>query len=259
MNLTPVTVLMPVRNCVGSVERAVSSIIHQTHEAWELLVVDDASTDGTWEVVEAVARRDPRVVAIRNYERRGLGASLNLLWPRSTNDFIARMDGDDESLATRLERQARFMAEHPEVAVLGAGAELVDESGALVGIALRPEAHDQLVRDMYRRSPFIHPSVMMRRRFLEDLGGYDASLWRAQDQDLWLRAYRKFRFQNLPEALIRYCVRSALSWEAIFAGAFVLGRSAYREGRTWSRGWYALRFFLATATVRMGLMTGRNA
>ncbi len=259
MNPARVTVLMPVRNLIGSVERAMLSIIHQTYDAWELLVVDDASTDGTWEVVQALARRDSRVVAIRNPERRGLGASLNLVWSRSRHELIARMDGDDESLATRLAREVSFMVEHPEVSVLGAGAELVDESGAPLGVALRPECHEELVRDMYRRSPFIHPSVMMRRSFLERLGGYDESLWRAQDQDLWLRAYRQFRFHNLQEPLIRYQVRRALSWEAILAGTFVLGRGAYREGRMLSRGWYAVRFFLATVTARVGLTSSRGA
>jgi len=257
MNSAPVTVLMPVRDSIGSVERAVLSIIHQKYDAWQLLIVDDASTDDTWDVVETLVRRDPRVFAIRNSERRGLAASLNLGWSQSSHELIARMDGDDESFATRLACQAAFMAEHPEVAVLGAGAELVDESGTLLGVALRPERHEELARDMYRRSPFIHPSVMMRRSFLARLGGYDESLWRAQDRDLWLRGYRQFRFHNLQEPLIRYRVHRALSWEAILAGTFVLGRAAYREGRILSRGWYALRFFLATVTVRMGLRTSR--
>lgn len=256
---TPVTVLMPVRNSVGSVERAVLSIVHQTHNAWELLVVDDASTDGTWEVVQALARQDSRVVAIRNHQRRGLGASLNLAWSRSRHELIARMDGDDESFTIRLARQAGFMAEHPEVTVLGAGAELVDESGALLGVALRPERHEELVRDMYRRSPFIHPSVMMQRCLLERLGGYDESLWRAQDQDLWLRAYRPFRFHNLQQPLLRYTVHRALSWEATLGGTFVLARAAYREGRTLSRGWYAVRFFLAALTGGARLRASRIA
>jgi len=255
----PVTVLMPVRNSVGSVERAVLSIVHQTHDAWELLVVDDASTDGTWEVVQALARQDSRVVAIRNHERRGLGASLNLAWSRSRHELIARMDGDDESFTIRLARQAGFMAEQPEVAVLGTGAELVDESGSPLGLAIPFERHDELVRDMYRRSPFIHPSVVMRRSFLQQLGGYDESLWiwYSTDQDLWLRGYRRFRFHNLQEPLIRYRTRSTLSWEATLGGAFVLARAAYREGRILSRGWYAARFFLAALTRKARLRPSR--
>jgi glycosyltransferase EpsE len=247
--------MMPVRNSVGSVERAVLSIIHQTYGAWELAVVDDASTDGTWDVVRALARRDARVVAIRNPERRGLGASLNLVWSRSRHELIGRMDGDDESLAIRLARQVAFMSEHPEVAVLGTGAELVNESGVPLGVAFPSERHDDLVREMYRRSPFIHPSVMMRRSFLQQLGGYDESLslWYSTDQDLWLRSYHRFRFHNLQEPLIRYRVRSTLSWEATFGGTFVLARAAYREGRMLSRGCYAIRFFLAALTGRARL------
>ena len=253
--------MMPVRNSVGSVERAVLSIIHQTYNTWELLVVDDASTDGTWEVVKTLARRDPRVVAVRNSERRGLGASLNLVWSRSKHELIGRMDGDDESLTIRLARQVAFMVEHPEVAVLGTGAEMVNESGVPLGVTFPSERHDELAREMYRRSPFIHPSVMMRRSFLQQLGGYDESLslWYSTDQDLWLRGYRRFRFHNLQEPLIRYRVRSTLSWEATLGGTFVLARAAYREGRMLSRGWYAARFFLAALTSRARLRASRIA
>jgi len=199
VNPAPVTVLMPVRNSVGSVDRAMLSIVNQTYEAWELFVIDDASTDGTWEKVQALARRDSRVVPIRNPVRRGLGASLNLGWSRSRYELIARMDGDDESYAVRLARQVGFMIQHPEIAVLGTGAELMNESGGPLGVALPPQCHAELARNMYRRSPFIHPSVMMRRSFLQSLGGYDESLaiWYSTDQDLWLRGYRCFRFHNI--------------------------------------------------------------
>src|SRR5262245_24094506 len=112
MTCTPVTVLMPVRNSVDSVERAVMSIVHQSYDTWELLVVDDASTDGTWETVQALARRDSRVMAVRNPERCGLGGSLNRGWSQSRHELIGRMDGDDESFPARLARQVHFMEEH---------------------------------------------------------------------------------------------------------------------------------------------------
>jgi glycosyltransferase involved in cell wall biosynthesis len=246
---------MPVRNCVGSVERAALSIIRQTYHAWELLIVDDASNDGTWDLVQSLTRLDSRVVAIRNAEHRGFGASLNLAWRRSRYELIGRMDGDDESLTSRLARQASFLVEHPEVAVLGTGAELVDESGVRLGVAQPPEWHDELVRNIFRRTPFIHPSVVMRRSFLRQLGGYDESpsIWYSTDRDLWLRGYRRFRYHNLQEPLIRYRVRRSLSWEAALGGTFVLARAAYREGHTLSRGWYAARFFLAAIAGRARL------
>jgi glycosyltransferase EpsE len=239
----------------------VLSIVHQSYNTWELLVVDDASTDGTWEVVEALARRDRRVVAVRNPERRGLGASLNRGWFQSRHELIGRMDGDDESLTTRLARQVGFMAEHPEIAVLGTGAELVSESGVPLGVTTLAERHEELARNMYRRSPFIHPSVMMRRSFLQELGGYDESLgiWYSTDQDLWLRGYRRFRFHNLQEPLIRYRVRTTLSWEAMVGGTFVLARAAYREGCMLSRGWYAMRFFFAALAGKARLRASRVA
>jgi glycosyltransferase EpsE len=259
VNETPVTVLMPVRNCVGSVERAALSIIQQTHSAWELLVVDDASIDGTWDLVQSLNRLDSRVVAMRNPEHRGFAASLNLAWRQARHELIGRMDGDDESFVSRLARQADFMVEHPEVAVLGTGAELVDEGGARLGVAQPPERHTELARNIYRRTPFIHPSVVMRRSFLRQLGGYDESpsIWYSTDRDLWLRGYHCFRYHNLQEPLIRYRVPRSLSWEATLGGSFVLARAAYREGHTLSRGWYAVRFLLAALTGRARLRPNR--
>jgi glycosyltransferase EpsE len=254
MTLPPIAVLMPVHNMVGHVGRAVASIIDQTAGHWELLIVDDASTDGTWEIVQALARRDQRIVVTRNPERRGLASCLNLGWHATRHGLIARMDGDDESLPSRLARQVPFMVEHPDVAILGAAAELMDESGAPLGIALRPEWHEDLARNMYRQNPFIHPSVVMRRAVLERLGGYDETLRGAEDADLWLRAYRTFRFHNLQEPLIRYRVRRALQPAKAWSGAYVLTRAAYREGRLLTHGWYAARFLLGAIAGRAGLL-----
>jgi hypothetical protein len=119
--------------------------------------------------------------------------------------------------------------------------------------------HDDIAANIYRTSPFIHPSVMMRRTFLEELGGYDARLRRAQDADLWLRGYRRFRYHNLPEPLIRCGIRDrgGVDVRTMLSGAFVLARSAYRERRLLSRGGYALRYLISTLLIRSGLRQRR--
>jgi hypothetical protein len=139
------------------------------------------------------------------------------------------MDADDFSYPNRLQRQVAFMAAHPEVDVLGTGIEQMDSDGRLLGCVLRPEWHEELQKRMYKENPFAHPSVIMRRGFLDALGGYDGRLKWAEDADLWLRGYRQFRYHNLQEPLIRYRVRSKLASRSIVYSTFVLLRASFRE------------------------------
>jgi len=253
-----VSVLMAVYNGADVVQAAVESILTQTYTEWELLIIDDASTDGTLPLLHELAAKEARIKIICNNFNRGLAASLNVAWKLAKGDLLARMDADDVSMPQRLERQVRFMESHPEIAVLGTGAELVDKKGRFLGIGFRPKQHDALVKNIYRENPFMHSSVMLRRKFYEAMGGYDERLRRAQDYDLWLRSYRRFQFHNLQEALIRHRVRQPLSLRAILSGTFVMAYNAYREGCLLTRGWYALRFFAAATSTKIGLMDMRT-
>jgi glycosyltransferase involved in cell wall biosynthesis len=253
-----VSVLMAVYNGADVVQAAVDSILTQTYSEWELLIIDDASTDGTLPLLHELAAKEPRIKIICNKVNRGLATSLNTAWKLAKGDLLARTDADDASMPERLERQVKFMESHPEVAVLGTGAELVDKKGRFLGMGFRPEQHDALVKNIYRENPFMHSSVMLRKNFYEAMGGYDERLRRAQDYDLWLRSYRRFQFHNLQEPLIRHRVRQPLSVRAILSGTFVMAYNAYREGCLLTRGWYALRFFAAATSTKMGLMDMRT-
>jgi glycosyltransferase involved in cell wall biosynthesis len=253
-----VTVLLAVHNGADTLQRAIDSVRAQTFEDWELLVVDDASTDGSAALLQENARIDARITSIRNDQNRGLAFSLNRGWRAARGELIARLDADDVCLPERLQLQADFMAAHPEVAVLGGGAEIVDQAGSPCGVLLRPQDHETLAARIYRENPFIHPSVMARRSFFEAMGGYDERCARGQDYDLWSRAYRRFRFHNLPVPVIRYTVRDRVSWEAIRAGSALAFRLGARERRFVRGAWYAGRFFAAGALNRLGLLAGNH-
>jgi glycosyltransferase involved in cell wall biosynthesis len=248
-----VTVLMAVYNGAHSVHAALSSILAQTYQDWDLIIVDDGSTDGTPGILESLAATDVRIRVLRNTANRGLAASLNVAWSQARGDLFARMDADDVSLPDRFHRQVEFMSAHPEIDVLGTGIELVSSEGRLLGFRSRPESHKELQKRMYRENPFAHPSVMMRRRFLEALGGYDGRLKWAEDSDLWLRGYRQFRYHNLPEPLIRYRVRDKIAlWTSAYS-AFVLLRASLRERLPLTGGFHALRHLIAGLLVFSGL------
>lgn len=253
-----VTVLMTVYNGLGTVRNAVESILNQTYSDWDFLIIDDCSTDGTWELLEAIAKHDSRVAIVRNPVRLGFAVCLNIGWVRARGDLIARMDADDFSFPQRLERQVEYMQSHPEVAVLGTGAELVDENDRLLGVAFRREQHEMIVRKIYHESPFFHPSVMVRRSFYEALCGYDERWKRCEDADLWFRGYRRFQFHNLQEALIKYKVKKNQTLREISERTFMLGLAAYRDRCLIRYGWYALLFLAVSLLTKARLYKPRT-
>ena len=254
-----VSVLMGVYNGERLLDQAIASIVGQTYSSWELVLVDDASTDSSLAVARSWAERDPRVRVVEHHVNRGLAATLNDAFAVARGDLLARMDADDVSLPRRLERQVEFLDARPDVAVVGTGADFVDAEANDLGTGHLFEEHEDIAANIYRTTPLIHPSVMMRRTFLESLGGYDVRLRRAEDADLWLRGYRRFRYHNLPEALMRCRIRDkgGVDSGTILTGAFVLARSAYRERHVLSKGAYACRFLVSTSLVRAGLRRRR--
>jgi glycosyltransferase involved in cell wall biosynthesis len=255
-----VTVLMGVHDGAPFVGSAIESIVRQTHAGWELIVVDDGSTDSSLAILHSWARRDGRIRVVEHPRRLGLAACLNDGFAQARGELIARLDADDVSAPDRLAKQVAFLDSHPDIAVVGSGAEFVDSGGRGMGNGFLFEQHDDIAANIYRTSPFIHPSVMMRRSFLESLGGYDVRLRRAQDADLWLRGYRRYRYHNLPQPLVRCRIRDngGVDASVILSGGFVLARAAYRERRLLSRGGYAIRFVLSTLLVKAGLRDRRT-
>jgi hypothetical protein len=130
---------------------------------------------------------------------------------------------------------------------------MMDSERCLLGCALRPEWHEELQKRMYKENPFAHPSVIMRRGFLEALGGYDGRLRWAEDADLWLRGYRRFRYHNLQQPLIRYRVRSEINLRLSLYTEFVLLRASLRERLPLTGVRYALRHLVAALVTYLGL------
>jgi glycosyltransferase involved in cell wall biosynthesis len=241
-----VSVLLSVRNGAGTIVRAIESVRAQTFPDWELVVVDDGSSDET--VSRVLAIDDERIRLMRNATHRGLAASLNIAFRASRGELIARLDADDEALPDRFRKQVDFLLAHPEIDVVGGEAVLVDRDGRELGTAKRPEKHEDIVGPIFRINPFIHPAVMMRRRVLEELGGYDESLPRAQDYDLWLRGAARFRYHNLQEPVIRYTKPERPTWKTTRHTARVLWMNARRQGTPLRGLWFAGRR-LAAQTV----------
>lgn len=182
---------------------AVESVLTQSWDDFELLIVDDASTDGAIAQLPA----DPRIRILRNERNLGQVPSLNRGLGEARGEYVARLDADDVMLPTRLERQCAILDAEPSVALVGTWLEVVDESGRHWA-TLRGDVQDYaefVSAILADRIPFGHPSLMYRRDVVRALGGYDESLAPSEDKDLYRRlALERKEARVVTEPLVRY-------------------------------------------------------
>jgi hypothetical protein len=200
-----VSVVLAVHNGRPYLSQAVDSVLAQTLAEFELVVVDDASTDDTWEQLQGYAARDRRIVLLRNEVNIGQTRSLNRGLDAARGRYVARMDADDVALPQRLAAQVAFLDRHPDVGLLGTACRLIDDVGRSWGRFRQPETDLEIRWSMMLENPFTHPTVMLRSDLLAREGlRYDASFRVSQDYDLWSRVLRHTDAANLPAALVKY-------------------------------------------------------
>lgn len=206
-----VSVLMPVRNGAATLQRAIASIRAQTFNDWELVVVDDGSTDETPAILAAAAREDPRIEVIPAGPV-GLVGALNAGLAAAHGECIARMDADDESHADRLSEQVAFLraAENRAIGLVGCLVEFGGERAASEGYAVHVDwinsltTPEEIATGRFVESPFAHPSVMFRRELVEKFGAYRAGDF-PEDYELWLRWLQAgVRMAKVPRPLLRW-------------------------------------------------------
>lgn len=207
MTTPAVSILLPVRNEERHLPAALTSLLRQTYSDWELVAVDDGSSDGTPALLAEAARRDARVRVIAS-PARGLVAALNTGLAACRAPLIARMDGDDVCHPRRLELQSAYLAGHPGTDLVACGVRHFPRPqlrGGMAGYEAWQNGlldHASILRDLYVESPFAHPSVLFRRRAVEAVGGYRQRPW-AEDYDLWLRLARHgVCFARIPQILL---------------------------------------------------------
>lgn len=195
-----VTVLMPVHNGAAYLSEAVDSILQQSFRDFELLVVDDASTDDSVQII--LAFRDQRIRLLRSPERLRICRALNWGLAEARGEYIARMDADDISHTARLATQVRFLERWPEIGMCGTWARRL-KPGKPMQCYRRPSGFENIRAFALFDNPFIHASVMLRRRALEQNHlRYDETYVNAEDYDLWSRTFTCFPSDNLRRTLL---------------------------------------------------------
>lgn len=201
-----ISVVMPAYNTERYVDEAVSSILAQTFTDWELVAIDDHSTDNTKRILDSYAASDPRIRVVTTVGK-GFVDALRTGVEASHGGLIARMDSDDRSAPTRLERQWEFLQAHPEVGLLGTSVRVIDSEGVTLS-AIRYPSSDAIIRLALRHeTTFAHGAVVMNRHALLAVGGHRHDAYPADDYELWCRLVTSgVRAANLDEPLYDYRV-----------------------------------------------------
>ena len=204
-----VSVLMPVYNALPFLDEAVQSVLDQTWTDFELVAIDDGSSDGSWGRLKEFAERDRRVV-IHRIDHGGIVAALNAGLALCRGEFVARADADDRCRPNRLAQQVAYLQSHPEVAVVGTDLLRIDETGRPICTLGVKVHHEQIEAVMLRgrTGTLTHATTMSRRAALIDAGGYREAYRHAEDLDLFLRVAEAGRLANVDEVL--YEVRQHL-------------------------------------------------
>jgi glycosyltransferase involved in cell wall biosynthesis len=194
-----VSILMGVRDGGAHLRAAIDSVLAQSLGELELIVIDDASGDGTAELLAGYD--DPRLAVIANEENLGLTRSPNRALASARGRYVGRQDADDRSLPARLERQVTFLEEQADVTLCGTWARFIDDAGQVVGAGHPPAESGDLAAGLLVENKIFHGTFLARRELLEELGGYREAFRYSQDYDLYLRALARHRLANLPEEL----------------------------------------------------------
>jgi len=201
--MSKVSVIMSTKNGEQYIEDALNSLLTQTIENLQIIVVDDGSTDNTLNILNQYKSKC-HLVILHNSRSMGLAYSLNLALKYADGEYVARMDDDDISLPERLRKEKLFLQNNTEYDFVGSGAAMFDENGVFG--KWQPKTKISL-KELFKGTVYIHPTVMFRTKALKAVEGYSTALEmnRIEDWNLWLNLYfNGFKGYNIPEVLFKY-------------------------------------------------------
>lgn len=228
-----ISVLMPVFNAGEFLQEAIRSLDEQTFKDFEVVAVDNNSTDNSVEILKAAAKAHPRFEVIHE-PTPGVVAALNAGWSHCRGEFVARIDADDIALPRRFAEQLRVMRADPAISVCGSAFERFGQSAGLV---CPPVHHEEIKARLLFGSPLAHPSTLLRRSIVGRESPYRKEFEGVEDYELWVRlAAGGVRFKNLSEPLLRYRIHP----RQVTSRSDIEGRAA-KLRRVWDQLFQVLR------------------
>lgn len=198
-----VSIVMPVYNAEEYLVEAVISILNQTYQNIELIAVNDGSKDSSLAILEKIEKNDKRLRIITQ-KNTGIVGALNKGISESNGEYIARMDADDVSFLTRIEKQVAAIKENPSVVLVAAGFEVIDENSEFMYREIIPRTDVDLKRTLLLYNPIAHGSVLLRKSAIEKIGGYSSDCGPTEDYELWMRLSKEGEFIGVEDLLYKW-------------------------------------------------------
>ncbi|TPR24949.1 glycosyltransferase family 2 protein [Apilactobacillus timberlakei] len=200
-----ISVIMSTHNRGQKISRSIESILNQTYKNFEFIICDDYSDDNTYEILESFAKKDKRIILLKNNKNLGLQKSLNRCLKISKGDFIARMDDDDYSKENRLEVELKYLRYNSNVSFVGSNIYFHSNNKGIYGSKIYPEFPSN--KDLIKECQFSHPTILIYSSVIKGVNGYseDEKYYRVEDYELWLRLYSLgYRGMNIQNKLLIY-------------------------------------------------------
>ncbi len=200
-----ISVILPVYNAEKYLTEALESLRYQTYSHFEVIAIDDASSDGSYKILQKYSRLDPRFRIFHHQINQKIAKTLNFGLTKAKGQYIARMDADDVCLPSRFQKQLKYLLSHPGVVIVGGQCLTTDKDNKLTGQKTFPTNHIDIHDRMYTANPIQHPSVMINRSLLpETFSWYNPTLPPAEDLDLYFRLGKYGLYANLKSFVLIY-------------------------------------------------------
>jgi len=204
-----VSVVMPAYNASDYIKEAIDSVLNQTYSNFELIIIDDASTDNTWEIIKSYD--DKRIRPYKNEENLKIVKTRNKGFDLVSNNskYIAIMDSDDICMPKRLKKEVNFLEKNKEYGLVGSHLIIINENSKKIGKRKYFTNYEDIKKNILVKNPIAQPSVMIRKKVIDEVSGYTSEGYdRSRDYDLWIRIFDKYKIINIDDYLLKYRVFS---------------------------------------------------
>ena len=211
-----VSIIIAVYNSEKYIGQAVESILNQSFQNFEFIILDDASTDSSYEICQRYSQWDTRIKLFKNKQNMWVVKTRNKLLNLVSKDidYIMILDADDIAYRDRLQKQMDFLDTYRDISVVWSDIDIINENGKKIGKRTYPHTYEEISKTIFQKSPLAQPSVMLRKRDIDKLWWYNTDFERCQDYDLWCRFFHiGYKLANIPEVLTEYRV-SSQQWKS---------------------------------------------
>lgn len=204
-----ISVVMPVYNAGKFLPEAIKSILCQTYNNFEFIIVDDASTDNSWEIIKEYEKKDNRIKAFKNNKNLGVSATTNMAISKTKGKYVARMDADDVSFPDRLEKQHLYLQKNAEIIAVGGQCVVINENNEIIGQKKFPVEFKKLKRMIFKAVPIQQPSLMINTTLLpKNFNWYSPECTSAEEIDVLFKLMKHGQIANLKDWVLYYRYRA---------------------------------------------------